>query len=88
MRDLAAKCMDGTVPRRSQLEPLTDEEIIERLTLVRGVGVWTAQMFLMFRLGRPDVLPVDDYGIRKTMQLAYGLRELPKAPWMRETAEP
>jgi 3-methyladenine DNA glycosylase/8-oxoguanine DNA glycosylase len=70
MRDLAQKCRDGDVPPRSRLEALSDEEIIARLTEVRGVGVWTAQMFLMFRLGRPDVLPIEDYGIRK----AFGLR--------------
>ncbi len=65
MRDLAEKSVSGIVPLRKQLEPLSDAEIIERLTQVRGVGVWTAQMFLMFRLGRPDVLPSGDFGIRK-----------------------
>ena len=65
MRDLAEKCARGVVPRRKDLEPLADQEIIERLTRVRGVGVWTAQMFLMFRLGRPDVMPSADFGIRK-----------------------
>lgn len=71
MRDLAQKSRDGVVPPRAQLEPLSDVEIIERLTEVRGIGVWTAQMFLMFRLGRPDVLPIDDFGIRKAFGLAF-----------------
>jgi 3-methyladenine DNA glycosylase/8-oxoguanine DNA glycosylase len=71
MKDLAAKCVDGTVPPRAKLEPLTDQEIIDRLTQVRGVGVWTAQMFLMFRLGRPDVMPSGDFGIRKAFGLHF-----------------
>ncbi len=61
-----------------KLHELPDDEIIEALTRIKGVGVWTAQMFLMFRLGRPDVLPVNDLGIQKGVQLAYGLRKLPK----------
>ena len=65
LRDLAAKTIDGTVPTAKALHTMEDTEIIERLTEVRGVGVWTAHMLLMFRLGRPDVLPVGDYGVRK-----------------------
>ena len=61
--------------------------MIEALTAVKGIGRWTAEMFLMFRLGRPDVLPVDDFGIRKAMQRAYRKRALPKPDWMRRTAE-
>lgn len=61
-----------------QLHELSDEEIIAALTQIKGVGVWTAQMFLMFRLGRPDVLPINDLGIQKGVQLAYSLRKLPK----------
>lgn len=61
-----------------QLHELSDEDIIAALTQIKGVGVWTAQMFLMFRLGRPDVLPIGDLGIQKGVQLAYGLRKLPK----------
>jgi DNA-3-methyladenine glycosylase II len=61
-----------------KLHELSDEEIIAQLTQVKGVGVWTAQMFLIFRLGRPDVLPVADLGIQKGVQRAYGLRKLPK----------
>lgn len=60
------------------LHELNDEEIIAALTQVKGIGVWTVQMFLMFRLGRPDVLPVGDLGIQKGVQRAYGLRKLPK----------
>ena len=68
------------------LEALPDEAVIEALTAVRGVGVWTAQMFLMFRLGRLDVLPVLDLGIQKGMRLAYGLRRLPKPAQMERIA--
>lgn len=65
LKDLAAKALDGTVPPAAALRKMGDEEIIERLTLVRGVGRWTVEMLLMFRLGRLDVLPADDYGVRK-----------------------
>jgi DNA-3-methyladenine glycosylase II len=71
MRDLAEKSLSGVVPRRRHLEPLPDAEIIERLTQVRGIGEWTAQMFLMFRLGRPDVLPIGDFGVRKSFGTFY-----------------
>lgn len=71
MRDLAEKCRDGVVPRRAALEKQPDAEIVERLTAVRGIGVWTAQMFLIFRLGRPDVMPSGDFGVRKAFGLLY-----------------
>ncbi len=71
MRDLAAKSSSGVVPPRRALEALPDEEIVARLTEVRGVGEWTVQMFLMFRLGRPDVMPSADFGIRKAFGLLY-----------------
>lgn len=71
MRDLAEKCGSGSVPARAQLERLADVEIVEKLTQVRGIGVWTAHMFLIFRLGRPDVLPVGDFAIRKAFGLLY-----------------
>lgn len=74
MRDLARKCLEGVVLPRRRLEPLSDAEIIERLTVVRGIGEWTAQMFLMFRLGRPDVLPLADYGIQTAFKRLYGGR--------------
>jgi DNA-3-methyladenine glycosylase II len=69
--DLARKATDGTVPL-AELQALDDEEIIERLSTVRGIGRWTAEMFLMFELGRPDVWPVDDYGVRNGWSLIYG----------------
>lgn len=65
LRDLAARTLDGTIPSASALHAMEDVEIIERLTRVRGIGAWTVHMLLMFRLGRPDVLPVGDYGVRK-----------------------
>jgi len=78
LKDIAAKTLDGTIPERRTLARLSDEAIIERLTEARGVGRWTVEMFLMFTLGRPDVLPVDDYGIQNGYRLAYGKRQLPK----------
>ncbi|MFI5360841.1 MAG: DNA-3-methyladenine glycosylase family protein [Elusimicrobiota bacterium] len=71
LRDLAEKSLAGTAPPRRALERLPDAEIVERLTAVRGVGEWTAQMFLIFRLGRPDVMPSGDFGIRKAFGLLY-----------------
>jgi DNA-3-methyladenine glycosylase II len=71
VRDLAEKCLSGVVKPRKELEKLPDAEIIERLTEVRGIGEWTVQMFLMFKLGRPDVLPTGDYGVRKAFGLLY-----------------
>jgi len=73
VHDLAARALDGTVPTRARLHQLPDEEVIERLTAVRGVGRWTVEMLLMFYLGRPDVLPVDDLGIRKGFGVAFGM---------------
>jgi DNA-3-methyladenine glycosylase II len=72
VRDLAAKTLDGTVPNLARIRRMTDEQIIEHLTQVRGVGRWTVEMFLIFRLGRPDVLPVSDYGVRKGFALTFG----------------
>lgn len=77
-RDLAAKTLDGVVPTAAALRRMPDAEIIERLTAVRGVGKWTVQMLLIFRLGRPDVLPIHDLGIQKGFQLTYRTRQLPK----------
>jgi len=78
LKDLAAKTLDGTVPTLARLRRMDDEEIIERLTKVRGIGRWTVEMLLMFRLGRPDVLPSGDYAVRKGFGLVYGLKESPK----------
>jgi DNA-3-methyladenine glycosylase II len=77
VKDLAAKVLDGTVPPLEQLLTLSDDEIVERLTTVRGIGRWTVEMMLMAQLGRPDVLPVDDFGVRHGFRLAYGLRGMP-----------
>jgi 3-methyladenine DNA glycosylase/8-oxoguanine DNA glycosylase len=75
--DLATKVADGTVPLRG-ISRYSDDVIVERLSSVRGIGKWTAEMFLMFQLGRLDVWPVDDYGVRKGYALAYDMPELPK----------
>lgn len=77
-KDVAAKTLDGTVPTARALAKLDDEAIIERLTQVRGIGRWSVEMMLMFRLGRLDVLPVDDFGVRKGFTQAYGHGELVK----------
>lgn len=78
IKDLASKTLEGIVPTRRAIEKLDNEAIIERLTQVRGVGRWTVEMMLMFQLGRPDILPVDDFGVRYGFKLAYGLRTMPK----------
>ena len=78
LRDLAQKTLADVVPEASALLQLSDEEIIARLTQVRGIGRWTVEMLLMFRLGRPDVLPVDDFGVRAGFRAAYGLSRMPK----------
>ena len=72
VRDLAARTLDGTVPTLARIRRMTDAEIIEHLTQVRGIGRWTVEMFLIFRLGRPDVLPTSDYGVRKGFALTFG----------------
>jgi DNA-3-methyladenine glycosylase II len=77
LRDLAARVLDGTVPELEALCELSDEEIVERVTAVRGIGRWSVQMMLMFQLGRPDVMPVDDFGVRAGFRLAYALRREP-----------
>ena len=77
LRDLAERCQKRSIPTLAQIRELDDEAIIERLTEVRGIGRWTVEMLLMFRLGRPDVLPLDDYGVRKGFSIAFGTAELP-----------
>lgn len=77
IRDLAAKVADGTAPL-GELDALADDEIVTRLSLVRGIGRWTAEMFLMFQLRRPDVWPVDDLGVRKGYSLIHRMPEPPK----------
>ena len=78
IRDIAAKTLDGTVPTSRAIRAMPDAEIIERLVQVRGVGRWTVEMLLIFKLGRPDVLPVDDFGVRNGYRIAFGLAEMPK----------
>jgi DNA-3-methyladenine glycosylase II len=78
IRDICAKALDGTVPNRRQSHRLSDEALIERLTSIRGVGRWTVEMLLIFTLGRPDVLPVDDFGVREGYRVLFGLDAQPK----------
>jgi 3-methyladenine DNA glycosylase/8-oxoguanine DNA glycosylase len=78
MKDLAQKTIDGIVPTIEQAHTLSDEELVARLISVRGIGAWTVEMFLMFRLGRPDVLPIHDYGVQKGFALTYGKKFMPK----------
>jgi DNA-3-methyladenine glycosylase II len=77
IRDIAAKTLDGVVPASRQIVKLPDDEIIERLTEVRGVGRWTVEMLLIFQLGRSDVLPADDFGVRNGFRIAYKKRDQP-----------
>ncbi|MEX0899068.1 MAG: DNA-3-methyladenine glycosylase 2 family protein [Gammaproteobacteria bacterium] len=76
-RDLAAKVLDKTVPSLAAMKKMDDADVLAHLTQVRGIGPWSAQMFLMFRLGRPDVLPIGDLGVRKGFQIGWRKRKLP-----------
>jgi 3-methyladenine DNA glycosylase/8-oxoguanine DNA glycosylase len=87
VKDLAQKTIDGIVPPLAKLRKLSDAEIIERLTQVRGIGPWTVEMLLIFRLGRPDVFPVTDLGVRRGYQLLHELEELPKLDELRTAGE-
>ena len=78
VRDLAAKCLEGTVPSLSEAHDLTDEELVVRLTTVRGIGPWTVHMLLIFYLGRPDVMPTGDFAIRLGFKKLYNKRKDPK----------
>ena len=78
MKDLAQKTIDGIVPTHEEALKLSDEELIERLDSVRGIGRWTVEMFLIFRLGRPDVLPIHDLGVQKGWSVAYGKKHKPR----------
>lgn len=84
LRDICARTLDGTVPSRRASARLSDAALIERLTTIRGVGRWTVEMLLIFTLGRPDVLPVDDFGVREGYRVLNGLDSQPKP---RELAE-
>jgi 3-methyladenine DNA glycosylase/8-oxoguanine DNA glycosylase len=87
LRDLADKAKRGAIPSYEEARALDDDAIVERLTSVRGIGRWTAEMFLMFHLGRPDVLPVDDYGVRKGFGIALRKREVPAPEVLRRRGE-
>jgi len=87
LKDLAAKTLDGTVPTLPHLRRMEDEEIIEHLTQVRGIGRWTVEMLLIFRLGRPDVLPVGDFAVRKGYSLIYDAKTLAKPKEVLEHGE-
>jgi 3-methyladenine DNA glycosylase/8-oxoguanine DNA glycosylase len=78
VRDLAQKTIDGIVPTMEDAHKMSDQELVERLISVRGIGAWTVEMFLIFRLGRPDVLPIHDYGVQKGFALTYRKRRIPK----------
>lgn len=87
LRDLARRCAAGELPALDECRGLPDEELVQRLTTVRGIGRWTVQMLLIFRLGRPDVLPADDYGVRQGFARAFGLGALPAPRALVERAE-
>jgi DNA-3-methyladenine glycosylase II len=87
LRDLAQHVEEGTL-ELERLPDLSDEEVAEQLTAIKGLGQWTADMFLMFHLGRPDVLPVGDQGIRRAVQVEYRLRKLPDPKRLEKIARP
>ena len=87
IRDLAAKTIEGVVPNSRAIAKMTDDELLQRLTTVRGVGPWTVEMLLIFTLGRLDVLPATDYGVRRGFALTYGWRDLPKPKELLEYGE-
>jgi DNA-3-methyladenine glycosylase II len=77
MKDLAQKTIDGIVPTREQALTMSDDELVDRLVSVRGIGAWTVEMFLIFNLGRPDVLPIHDLGVKKGWSVTYGKKHMP-----------
>jgi DNA-3-methyladenine glycosylase II len=87
LRDLAERVEDGELDL-DRLAELSDAQVVEQLTAVKGIGQWSADMFLIFHLGRPDVLAVGDLGIRRAAERAYGLAELPDAETLNRIAEP
>jgi DNA-3-methyladenine glycosylase II len=87
LRDLASRVVDGRL-HLDRFDDMDDDAVIAELTAVKGIGRWTAEMFLIFKLQRPDVLPVDDIGIVNAMKRAYGLRKVPSPDRMRRIAEP
>jgi 3-methyladenine DNA glycosylase/8-oxoguanine DNA glycosylase len=87
LRDLAERTRRGEIPGLAELHGMEDEAVVEKLTQVRGIGRWTSEMFLIFRLGRPDVLPADDYGVRQGFQVAFRKRALPTRQQLEAHAE-
>ena len=87
VRDLAVKTIDGVVPTLESAQKMSDQELIDRLTSVRGIGAWTVEMFLIFRLGRPDVLPIHDYGVQKGWALTYRKKNIPTPKQLLEFGE-
>ena len=87
IRDIAANTLSGVVPTRRAALRMDDDALIERLTTIRGVGRWTVEMLLIFNLNRPDVLPIDDYGVRAGFKIAYRRRELPAPKQLRSFGE-
>ena len=87
IRDIAAKTRSGAIPTLRVIRGMPDDEIVERLTEARGVGRWTVEMLLMFTLGRPDVLPADDFGVRQGFRILHGLDEMPKPGELLEYGE-
>jgi 3-methyladenine DNA glycosylase/8-oxoguanine DNA glycosylase len=78
VKDLAQKTIDGVVPPLEDAHKMNDQELVDRLISVRGIGAWTVEMFLIFRLGRPDVLPIHDYGVQKGFAITYRKKNIPK----------
>jgi len=87
LKDLAAKTLDSTVPTLARLKKMDDAEIISRLVQVRGIGPWSVEMLLIFRLGRPDVMPASDFGVRNGFMLTYGTAKLPTPKEIMDHAE-
>jgi DNA-3-methyladenine glycosylase II len=87
LRDIAARALDGTIPSRARAQRLSDAALIERLTTLRGVGQWTVEMLLMFTLRRPDVFPVDDFGVREGYRRIHGLEVQPKPKALAQAAQ-
>jgi len=87
VKDIAAKTLNGVVPSLSAIAQMSEEEIVAQLVTIRGVGPWTVEMLLIFTLGRPDVLPTTDYGVRKGFALTYGWKELPRPKELLEFGE-
>jgi DNA-3-methyladenine glycosylase II len=87
LRDIAARAADGTIPSAARAKRLSDEELIKRLTIIRGVGQWTVEMLLIFTLRRADIFPVDDFGVREGYRVLHGLQAQPKPKPFAETGK-